>query len=115
MSQERELDGELYWSDSSSDCSGIDLEDPNNIYWSDDDDDMMMRWMMMEVGKIFRRRTEPASSATLNLPSTRFHHTTMVTMIQMVTMMKVGGTLKRGRAGSSGNTNTAPLTFTLHI
>ena len=26
--------------DSSSDCSGNDLEDPASIYWSDDDDDL---------------------------------------------------------------------------
>ena len=80
--------------------------------------------MMMEVGKISRRRTEPASSGTLNLPPTRFHHTAMMKIIQMmrvmvimmvmVMVMKVGGALQKGGVGSSGNTNTPHLTLTLH-
>ena len=39
LSQEGALDDEIYWSDTSSDCSGIDLDDPNDIYWSSDDDE----------------------------------------------------------------------------
>ena len=84
---------------------------------------MMMRWMMMEVGKIFRRRAEPASSGTLNLPPTRFHRTAMMKMIQMmkvvvimmvmVVMRKVGGDLRKGGAASSGNT-TPRLSLNLH-
>ena len=76
-----------------------------------------MIMMMMEVGKISRRRPEPASSGSLNLPPTRFHRTAMMKIIQMVIMMvmvvmrKVGGDLRKGGAGSSGNNTTPRLTL----
>ena len=94
-----------------SDCRGIDLEDPASIYLSDDDDDLDGNddgsWENSEEDQNGHQWNTPPSKHSC-------HHTAMVTMIQMVTMMKVGGTLKRGKAGSSGNTNTAHLTFTLH-